>query len=269
MSAGARRRTIMMPMPPPLPAGQQTVGPHFVGDRDVEALIFDFDGTLVDSMPLFYPAWPVACRAHGLPEMTEDEFYGFAGVPMPTIVEQIYAGHHGAGARPGGAFVEAFLKTQLAAADEVEARLGHPARIECVIALAEAAIARGLPVAVATSGLKDVVLGHLRHAGLDGMFSDAKGNLVVAADVSRGKPAPDIYLEAALRLGADPARCRAYEDGESGLMAAHAAGMHVVDVTGMGGYPAPGGLKRAKAAQVAARTWLAATPAAPGAGSKL
>ena len=177
-------------------------------------------------------------------------------MPMPTIVEQIYANHHGAGARPGEAYVAAFLATQLAAADEVEARLGHPGRIECVIALAQAALARGLPVAVATSGLKGVVLGHLREAGLDGMFSDARGNLVVAADVPAGKPAPDIYLEAARRLGVDPTRCRAYEDGEFGLVAAHAAGMHVVDVTGMDGYPMPRGLKRAKAAQVAARTWL-------------
>lgn len=58
---------------------------------------------------------------------------------------------------------------------------------------------------------------------------------MVAADVPHGKPAPDIFIEAARRLGVDPARCRAYEDGESGLEAAYRAGMHTIDVTGMVG----------------------------------
>ena len=71
-----------------------------------------------------------------------------------------------------------------------------------------------------------------------------------------GKPAPDIYLEAASRIGVDPARCRAFEDGESGLQSAHAAGCHVIDVTMMDGYPTCAGLLKAKAVSAAARTWL-------------
>ena len=57
---------------------------------------------------------------------------------------------------------------------------------------------------------------------------------MVAADVPHGKPAPDIFIEAARRLGVDPARCRAYEDGESGLEAAYRAGMHTIDKNMLG-----------------------------------
>ena len=127
-------------------------------------------------MPLFFPAWPAACAAHGLPEMTQREFYGFAGIPMPDIVDSIYAAAHN-GAHPSPDWVAAFLATQMRFAAEVEAERGHPARIECVVGLAEAAVARGLPVALATSGLKEIVLQHLRHAGLDQIFSDQQANL--------------------------------------------------------------------------------------------
>ena len=88
------------------------------------------------------------------------------------------------------------------------------------------------------------------------LFNASKGNIVTAADVPRGKPAPDIFVEAARCIGADPRRCRAYEDGESGLMSAHAAGCHVIDVTAMCGYPSCDGLRRAKADQARTRAWL-------------
>ena len=75
-------------------------------------------------------------------------------------------------------------------------------------------------------------------------------------EVARGKPHPDIFVEAARRIGVDPRDCRAYEDGESGLIAAHAAGCHVIDVTFMDEYPTTGALKRAKAAAERQRSWL-------------
>ena len=65
-----------------------------------------------------------------------------------------------------------------------------------------------------------------------------------------------IFLEAARRIKADPRFCRAYEDGESGLMSAHAAGCHVIDVTYMDEYPSVEGLRRAKARDAMERTWL-------------
>ena len=79
---------------------------------------------------------------------------------------------------------------------------------------------------------------------------------MVAAEVPKGKPAPDVFLAAAKMIGVDPAKCRAYEDGESGIQSAHAAGMHVIDVREMTGYPMNPGLKKAMAVQRRQRKWL-------------
>ena len=77
-----------------------------------------------------------------------------------------------------------------------------------------------------------------------------------AADVPKGKPSPDIFIEAARRIGCDPRQCRAYEDGESGLVSAYDAGCHVIDVTYMHEYPSCDGLRQAKEAAARSRTWL-------------
>lgn len=63
--------------------------------------------------------------------------------------------------------------------------------------------------------------------------------VVTCEDVAHGKPAPDLFLEAARRLGVPAERCKVYEDADLGVQAAHAAGMEVVDVRHMKGYPYP------------------------------
>lgn len=75
------------------------------------------------------------------------------------------------------------------------------------------------------------------------------------SDQNRVDCAQDIYFEAARRIGVAPESCRAYEDGESGLISAFKAGMQVFDVTTMACYPLPDGLKKAKSLQQATRTW--------------
>ena len=254
--------------PPPLPGGQRTVGPHTVPEPELQGLVFDLDGTLIDSMPMFFPAWPETCAEFGLPLLSLEGFYGFAGVPMPDIVHAI---HQDAGLECDDTRCEVFLESLKTAQAREEARRGSPERIECVIALATDALAAGQRVAVATSGVKEHVRSHLALTGLDQLFSESKGNLVCASDLppGRGKPQPDIYLEAARRIGCDPSKCRAYEDGESGLCAAYRAGMHVIDVTEMQGYPSSDGLRKAKAAQEQARDWLDSTGSSGDKSSKL
>tara|TARA_B100000795_G_scaffold106534_1_gene78630 strand:- start:164 stop:520 length:357 start_codon:yes stop_codon:yes gene_type:complete len=83
-------------------------------------------------------------------------------------------------------------------------------------------------------------------AGLADIFP--RELIVTAADVPKGKPAPDIYIEAARRIGVRPEDCRAYEDGESGLISAFHAGCQVVDVTCAHEYPSCEGLRVAKRA---------------------
>ncbi len=85
-------------------------------------------------------------------------------------------------------------------------------------------LAAALPLAVASSSNRPLIDAVLATAGIAGCFAAT----VSSEEVPRGKPWPDVYLEAARRLGVDPGRCAAVEDSGSGIRAAHAAGMHVL-----------------------------------------
>ena len=83
---------------------------------------------------------------------------------------------------------------------------------------------RQIPIAVATSSDRAYTTFSLGHAGLAGRFA----TVVTGDEVAHGKPAPDIYLEAARRLGVDPAHAIAIEDSDAGTLAARRAGMSVL-----------------------------------------
>jgi len=86
-------------------------------------------------------------------------------------------------------------------------------------------------MAVASGGMQPIIVGVLEHLKIRHLF-DA---VVTSEMVKRQKPAPDIFLEAARRIGVEPQCCRAYEDTELGLQAIRAAGMDAVDVRRMRG----------------------------------
>jgi HAD superfamily hydrolase (TIGR01509 family) len=94
------------------------------------------------------------------------------------------------------------------------------------------------PLALASSANREVIDAVLAGASLAGCF----GATVSSEEVARGKPAPDVYLEAARRAGVDPARCVAVEDSSNGLRAAHAAGMLVVATPNRAFPPTPDAL---------------------------
>jgi HAD superfamily hydrolase (TIGR01509 family) len=96
------------------------------------------------------------------------------------------------------------------------------------------ALATEFPLAVASSANRNVIDAVLERAGIAGCFKAT----VSSEEVARGKPAPDVYLEAAARLGIEPARCAAVEDSSNGLRAAHAAGMAVIATPGRAFPPA-------------------------------
>src|SRR5437764_2112603 len=107
-------------------------------------------------------------------------------------------------------------------------RLHRVTPIEPVVQLVRAHAGK-LPMAVATGGTRAICSKTLDAMGVLHHFQA----IVTADDVQHGKPAPDIFIEAARRIGIDPKHCMAFEDGELGLQSARAAGMSVIDIRPM------------------------------------
>jgi HAD superfamily hydrolase (TIGR01509 family) len=186
-------------------------------DRDFKAYIFDCDGTLVDSMPIHYVCWVESLRRNGATfDFSEEEFYHFAGVrEQDTVV--ILNEQHGTRIDP-----EAVAETKAMLFTE---RIHEVPRIHPVASLAESLHGRA-PLSVASGSEAPIVHGCLRGTALLHLFD----TIVTPADVKRGKPAPDMFLLAAERMGIAPEDCLVFEDGRSGLEAARAAGMEAVFV---------------------------------------
>ncbi len=182
---------------------------------DRSAIIFDCDGTLADTMPLHWEAWRSVARAHGF-RFTEPEFYASGGVPTWMILERI-RDEQGIDLDP-----------RRVAEEKEEAYLAHLDEVRPVEPVVEVARARHgrIPMAVASGGTRGIVPMVLDRLSILHLF-DA---VVTSEDVERQKPAPDIFLEAARRLGVPPGECLAYEDTDLGLQAIAAAGMEGIDV---------------------------------------
>jgi HAD superfamily hydrolase (TIGR01509 family) len=177
------------------------------------AYIFDCDGTLADTMPTHYRAWCSALGSHA-ESFPEALFYELGGVPTAGIVELLNERH--ALALPVGETV--------ARKEAIFLELSHEiAAIEPVVALAREYHGR-LPMAVASGGHRRIVLNTLRALGIAHLFQA----IVTSEDYQRGKPAPDPFLEAALRLQVPPEECLVFEDTATGVAAAQAAGMQYV-----------------------------------------
>jgi len=186
---------------------------------DFAGYIFDLDGTLIDTMPLHYRAWDSAMRHHGLAEvLNEDLFYSLGGVPTVRVAELIGA-HYGLTLDPH--------KVEITKERMFLEKLDAVQHIRPVVEFAKR-VALTHPVAIATGGQPEVALPALKAAGLQGLFEI----VVTPRDVGpgRGKPAPDMFLLAAEKMGVSPCQCLVFEDAEPGIQAALAAGMQVVRV---------------------------------------
>ena len=182
-------------------------------DGDFEGYIFDCDGTLADTMPLHYKAWIAALKEHA-DIFPEAFFYQLAGVPTETIVD-ILNERHGLSLSPRETSAikeEIYIKT-----------IPQILPIEPVVALVHKYHGT-IPMAVASGGYRAIVLQTLDVLGLGGKFDAVVG----AEDYKHGKPAPDPFLEAARRLNVPPEKCLVFEDAQTGIEAAKAAGMQWV-----------------------------------------
>jgi beta-phosphoglucomutase family hydrolase len=185
------------------------------GDCLPKGIIFDCDGTLADTMPLHWRAWQVITARHRL-HLPEDRFYALGGVPSRDILKML--------SQEQGITID-----HLAVAREKEAEylplIAQVEPINTVVGVARANHGK-IPLAVASGGTRKIIQQVLEHLGIRHLFEA----IVTSEDVVNQKPAPDIFLEAARRIGVPPHRCRAYEDTDLGMQAIRAAGMDAVDV---------------------------------------
>jgi beta-phosphoglucomutase len=179
----------------------------------VSAVIFDMDGLMVDTEPLYQRAWQQSATEFGY-DLDDTLYSTFVGRPTPAC-EAIIVKRFGA-AFPLERFRErwpALWRTQVEH-NGIQTKAG----LQEILSLVEG---HRLPMAVATSSEAEYVDVTLRRAGLENRFTV----MVTGDEVARGKPEPDIYLEAARKLGVPPSDCVALEDSEAGIVAIQRAGM--------------------------------------------
>ena len=177
-----------------------------------QALLFDCDGTLVDTMGLYRICWRQVFGRHGF-EMTDEWFATWAGHSMrPFVGAALPDADEGFIEAVSAEGVDLFLEST---------HLLEP--LEHVVAIAREYHGR-IPMAVVSGGPRSAVVASLDAVGITELF-DA---IVTVSDVAHGKPAPDVYLKAIADLGVHAEKCVAYEDTASGFESARAAGIPVV-----------------------------------------
>jgi HAD superfamily hydrolase (TIGR01509 family) len=178
-------------------------------------LIFDCDGTLIDSERLYNRAWASRLALLGLDWAPMDVARRLMGRPIPDCLALV-------GQALGRAVPEDFLPGVFAETDRLFASEG----LQKTDGIDQALALLPQPKCVASSGLLGDVRDNLARTGLLPHFGVER--LFVAAMVKRGKPAPDLFLLAAERMGANPRDCVVIEDSVPGIQGARAAGMRVL-----------------------------------------
>ncbi len=203
-----------------------------MGVRVIEAIVFDVDGVLIDSEPVWERVRRkfTADRAGRWPDDAQDRMMGMSTGEWSAYMSRDF----------GLPLAPEQVAEQVIAAMTAEYQTHLPLLPGAVDAV------RGLAgrwrLAVASSAPKSLIEAVLDASGLRPAFAAA----VSSEEVTRGKPAPDVYLEATRRLGVSPASCAAVEDSSNGLRSAAAAGLTVIAVPRPEYPPAPDALKLAR-----------------------
>jgi beta-phosphoglucomutase-like phosphatase (HAD superfamily) len=189
----------------------------------IQAVVFDMDGLLIDSEPVWNEAIDAFCRARGA-RYTREDVAACMGRGIPFVTEHLAA--------RWGWPLEREAQVQ-AICEEFAGRVPSASACEGAEQLLRA-FQGFCPLGLATSSPRWLAEAALKPRGWWDFFAQT----VTGSDVVRHKPAPDIYLEAVQRLGAEATACLAFEDSPVGCEAAAAAGLFVVAVPGAhGGHP--------------------------------
>jgi beta-phosphoglucomutase-like phosphatase (HAD superfamily) len=178
----------------------------------IEAVVLDFDGTLADTTPSHEQALRAALQPHGL-DLDHGWYLRHTGLSIRDLLAEL----PGARQLPHDEIIQQSRNCLLATVRYITA-------VDCVVTLLRAARRAGLPCAIASGASRLLVQPGLEALGLSAEFAA----VVAREDAPRGKPAPDLYTEAARRLDVPPGRCLAVDDAPDGVTAARAAGMHVL-----------------------------------------
>jgi len=207
-------------------------GPADRIEAGVDAVVFDLDGVIVDTEPWWHQVRVAWAAARGLAWREADSraCMGRNSREWARIM-----GERLAVADPP-AEIERAIVDALVARYATEAVPVVPGAPEAVVR-----VAARVPVAIASSAHPAVIRAALAATGLRAVFSA----IVSSDDVPAGKPAPDVYLEAARRLAVEPGRCLVVEDSSNGVVAGRAAGMRVALVPNPSVPPGPGAAEMA------------------------
>jgi beta-phosphoglucomutase family hydrolase len=182
---------------------------------DAKGLIFDLDGTLVDSMPLHYEAWKEVCALGGH-DFSEEEFYSLAGVQSEKIFGMLNDKY--------GTDFEPKSMSQLKE-DTYLKKIDQIKPVQAVLEIVQQYFGK-LPMAVGTGSPKEHSMKTMRALDYEKYFEI----LVAGDEVEKGKPHPETFLRCAEAMGVEPQYCHVFEDGDPGIQAARTAGMFVTDI---------------------------------------
>lgn len=187
--------------------------------KDYQAYIFDCDGTLADSMESHYVSWVGAFEKNKAKfHFEHDLFISMGGI---TLIETVKI------------LNEKFndnLNPEQVVIDKEKIfmeQIHHTTAKDDVVTFARDLAKQGKPMAVASGGTRNTVHSVLEFIGIKDLFPI----VVTQEDTTNGKPAPDIFLLAAKKIGTPAKDCLVFEDSKSGFMAAQAAGMDYVKVS--------------------------------------
>jgi beta-phosphoglucomutase len=183
------------------------------------AVIFDIDGTIVDNMHLHAEAFGVFAERHGLPPLTKADRARLDGRRNSEIFPILFK------REVGRDEWQAYEREKEGLYRELSK--GRLSPMKGLHGLIDQLKRERIPMALATSAPQL----NVEHTLSELLLADAFPIIVRGDEVARGKPAPDVFIEAARRLGVDPSECLVFEDAPIGVEAAHAANMRVVALT--------------------------------------